>query len=110
MKADHALKADVLAELAWDPMVDADHIGVTVRDGLVTLTGHAESYWQKRAAETAVGRVKGVKAIAEAMTVSLPLHVSRSDEEIARQWEYNVANPHSPEIVEAPELIEGDDK
>ncbi len=84
MKADHALKADVLAELAWDPMVDADHIGVTVRDGLVTLTGHAESYWQKRAAETAVGRVKGVKAIAEAMTVSLPLHVSRSDEEIAR--------------------------
>jgi GTPase len=33
-----------------------------------------------------------------------------SEEEIARQWEYNVANPHSPEIVEDPELIEGDDK
>ena len=33
-----------------------------------------------------------------------------TDEEIARQWEYNVANPHSPEIVEDPELIEGDDK
>ena len=63
--------------------MDADHIGVTVRDGLVTLSGHVESYWQKRAAEKAVSRVKGVKAIVEEITVLLPLHITRSDDEIA---------------------------
>ena len=31
-----------------------------------------------------------------------------TDEEIARQWEYNVANPHTPELT--PELIEEDEK
>lgn len=83
MNADHALKALVLAELQWEPMVDAAHIGVSVRDGLVTLSGHADSYWQKRAAEQAVARVKGVRAIAEEITVRLPVEVTRSDEEIA---------------------------
>jgi osmotically-inducible protein OsmY len=83
MKADHGLKAEVLAELDWEPQVNPDHIGVTVRDGLVTLSGHVDSYWQKRAAEQAVGRVNGVRAIAELLTVRLPDHVSRSDEEIA---------------------------
>ena len=83
MTSDHSLKTDVLAELAWEPMVSADHIGLTVRDGLVTLSGHVESYWQKRAAETAAGRVKGVKAIAEEIVVRLPGEVQRSDEDIA---------------------------
>ena len=31
-----------------------------------------------------------------------------TEEEIARQWEYNVANPHTPELT--PELIEEDEK
>lgn len=83
MNTDPALKAFVLAELEWEPMVDAAHIGVTVRDGLVTLTGHVESYWQKRAAEQAVARVKGVRAIAEEITVRLPVDASRSDDDIA---------------------------
>jgi osmotically-inducible protein OsmY len=83
MSADSALKALVLEELEWEPMVDAPHIGVTIHDGLVTLSGHADSYWQKRAAEQAVARVKGVKAIVEEITVRLPAEVSRSDEDIA---------------------------
>jgi hypothetical protein len=29
----------VLAELAWDPSVDASHIGVAVEKGVVTLLG-----------------------------------------------------------------------
>lgn len=83
MSIDTVLKAEVLAELEWEPMVDPSHIGVTVRDGLVTLTGHVESYWQKRAAEKAAGRVRGVKAVAGDITVRLPVEVSRGDEEIA---------------------------
>ncbi|GAB1478224.1 BON domain-containing protein [Paracoccaceae bacterium] len=83
MSIDTVLKAEVLAELEWEPMVDPSHIGVTVRDGLVTLTGHVKSYWQKRAAEKAAGRVRGVKAVAGDITVRLPVEVSRGDEEIA---------------------------
>jgi osmotically-inducible protein OsmY len=64
MNNDHALKTDILAELAWEPSISADHIGVTAKEGVVTLTGHVESYWQKQAAERAAGRVKGVKALA----------------------------------------------
>lgn len=83
MNTDHKVKTDVLAELAWEPMLNADHIGVTARDGVVTLSGHVESYWQRRAAEKAAGRVKGVKGIAEELQVRLPLHIRRHDDEIA---------------------------
>ena len=83
MNSDYKLKADVLAELAWEPSVSADHIGVTAKDGVVTLTGHVATYWQKQAAETAAGRVQGVKGLAEEIEIRLPLHFSRADDEIA---------------------------
>jgi osmotically-inducible protein OsmY len=83
MSTVHSIKTEVLAELAWEPLVNADHLGVTARDGVVTLTGHVESYWQKRAAEKSASRVKGVKAIAEEIEVRLPVHIKRSDEDIA---------------------------
>lgn len=83
MNSDHQLKTDVLAELAWEPSVNADHIGVTAQSGVVTLTGHVETYWQKHAAETATARVQGVKALAEEIEIRLPIHFNRSDDEIA---------------------------
>ncbi len=83
MNNDHKLKSDVLAELAWEPSISADHIGVTAKDGVVTLTGHVDTYWQKHAAETAAGRVQGVKALAEEIEIRLPIHAKRADDEIA---------------------------
>lgn len=83
MNNDHQLKTDVLAELAWEPSISADHIGVTAKDGVITLSGHVNSYWQKQAAERATGRVKGVKALAEELEVRLPVHLKRDDEEVA---------------------------
>ena len=50
MNNDHQLKQDVLAELAWEPSISADHIGVTAKDDVVTLSGHVPSYWQKMVA------------------------------------------------------------
>jgi len=38
---------------------------------------------EKQAAETATGRVKGVKAVAEEIEVRLPFEIKRGDEEIA---------------------------
>ena len=83
MTHDNDLKAAVLEELAWEPSVSAAHIGVAAHNGVVTLTGHVERFSEKQAAETAVRRVKGVLAVAEALEVKLPFDVKRSDEDIA---------------------------
>jgi osmotically-inducible protein OsmY len=83
MSDDKQLKQAVLDELKWEPSVNSAHIGVTAKDGVVTLLGHVESYWEKSAAEKAARRVKGVKAVAEEIEVRLPFSVKHGDEEIA---------------------------
>ncbi|MGZ5249366.1 MAG: BON domain-containing protein, partial [Caldimonas sp.] len=70
-KSDSTLKNDVSAELAWDPAVKATAIGVAVKDGVVTLTGHLDTYVEKEAAARAVRRVAGVRAIALEIDVKL---------------------------------------
>ena len=65
MTHDSQLQKAVLAELNWDPRVPAGHIGVSANSGIVTLTGHTKTYAEKHAAETAAGRVKGVKGVSE---------------------------------------------
>ena len=84
MKTDLQLKSDVTEELAWDPAVDAAHIGVAVNEGVVTLTGHLESFAEKHAAERAVRRVAGVRGIAVELDVKLSPEHERSDSEIAQ--------------------------
>jgi osmotically-inducible protein OsmY len=51
----------------------------------VTLTGHVGSYVEKCAAERAVGRVAGVKAIAEELEIRYLYGVGHGDEDIAKQ-------------------------
>ena len=72
MKADAQLQKDILAELKWDPVVNETDVGVIVKEGVVTLTGHLASYAEKCAAERAAERVHGVKALAVELTVKLP--------------------------------------
>ena len=87
MKTDAQLKKDVEAELDWEPAVDAAHIGVAVKDGVVTLTGHLETFAEKYVAERAVRRVAGVRAIAEEIDVKLARGHVRSDSDIAQAIE-----------------------
>jgi hypothetical protein len=56
---------------------------VAVKDGVVTLTGHIDTYAEKYAAEKALRRVSGVKAIALEFDVRLSPQHRRSDTEIA---------------------------
>jgi osmotically-inducible protein OsmY len=72
MKTDTQLKNDVTAELKWDNSVNANQIGVEVKDGIVTLSGHVDHYSEKWAAERAVQKVLGVKALAIELDVKLP--------------------------------------
>ena len=83
MKTDAQLKRDVTAELEWEPSINASHVGVAVNDGVVTLTGHLDTYAEKYAIERAVQRVAGVKAIAVELDVKLDPGHKRSDSEIA---------------------------
>jgi osmotically-inducible protein OsmY len=80
---DSELQRDVLEELKWEPSVDAAHIGVSVKNGVVTLSGHVPSYAEKYAAERAAKRVHGVKAVANELDVKLPGSSRRTDEDIA---------------------------
>lgn len=88
MKTDADLKRDVTAELAWDPTVDSTAIGVAAKDGVVTLTGHIDTFAQKHAAARAVRRVTGVKAIALELDVKLAPSHKRSDTDIAISAEH----------------------
>lgn len=84
MKSDLQLKADVANELAWDPSINATNIGVAVKDGVVTLSGHLGTFAEKHAAEQAVRRVSGVRGIALDLDVILAPGHQRSDSEIAQ--------------------------
>jgi len=83
MSDDQSLKQAVLDELSWEPSVNAAHIGVTAKEGVVTLMGHVENFSEKSAAETAARRVKAVRAVVEEIEVRLPFSVKHGDEEIA---------------------------
>ena len=83
MKTDRELQIDVLDELRWEPGVKATDIGATVKDSVVTLEGTVDSYAEKWAAEKAVKRLPGVKALAVELEVKLPGSSERSDADIA---------------------------
>jgi osmotically-inducible protein OsmY len=84
MKTDTQLQSDVIAELKWEPSINAEQIGVEVKDGIVTLAGHVDSYAEKIGAERAAMRVSGLKALAVEMDVKLPGFSARNDSDIAR--------------------------
>ena len=83
--SDKQLRQDVLDELDFEPSVDATHIGVMAVNGVVTLTGHVPTFWQKTAAERAVWRVKGVKAIAQEIEVRFANGKKDADDQIAER-------------------------
>jgi osmotically-inducible protein OsmY len=83
MKTDSELQRDVHDELQWQPNVNAARIGVSAKDGVVTLTGQVSYYSEKVAAKGAAKGVYGVKAVANDIEVELPGSGRRSDQDIA---------------------------
>jgi osmotically-inducible protein OsmY len=94
---DLELKKHVEDELAWEPSVKAAEIGVAVKDGIVTLSGHVQSYLEKIEAERAAARVSGVKAVVNELEVRLPTSSDRTDEDVARaavnSLDWNISVP-----------------
>ena len=96
--ADTGLRDSVMRELTWDPRVDATMIGVTTKEGVVTLSGYVDTYAARLAAERAARRVYGVKAVANELAVKLG--ETRIDPEIAAD-----AVPALANRVDAPRGI-----
>jgi osmotically-inducible protein OsmY len=97
MRKDSQIQADVLEELKWQPGIDAANIGVSVKDGIVTLTGYVGSYTERYQAEQAAKRVYGVRALVNEIEVRLPGSSQRTDQDIAadvvRALKWNVWVP-----------------
>lgn len=83
MRNDLEIQKDVMEEIKWEPFLKASEIGVSVRNGIVTLSGMVDKYAKKAAAEKAAKRVLGVKAVAEDIQVGFSLSQNKSDTEIA---------------------------
>jgi osmotically-inducible protein OsmY len=78
---DIRVRGAVVRQLDWDPEVDASAIGVSAGDGVVTLTGFVDSYAEKLAAERVAKLIRGVRGVANDITVRLM--VDRTDADIA---------------------------
>ncbi|HTT24666.1 MAG TPA: BON domain-containing protein [Candidatus Sulfotelmatobacter sp.] len=81
VKTDEEIQQDVLEELKWDAQIQPNEIGVSVKDGVVMLTGWVDSYLKKWTAEDVAHRVSGVKAVANDIDVKLANE--RTDPDIA---------------------------
>jgi osmotically-inducible protein OsmY len=80
MKTDSQLQQDVIAELKWEPLLREAEIGVSVKNGIVTLTGTVDNYAKKTEAEDAVKRVAGVNAVVERILVKYLSDSARKDD------------------------------
>jgi len=99
MKTDHQLKQDVTTELVFEPSVVEAHIGVSAKDGVITLSGHVPTYGEKYGAEKAAKRIRGVRAVANELEVELATSGKRSDSDIAAACvaalQANASVPHT---------------
>jgi len=82
---DMKLKQTILDALEFDPSIDAASIGVSVDNGVVTLSGHVPTYFEKMKAEDIAIAIRGVKAIVQEIEVRPAGTHLTADDEIARR-------------------------
>ena len=85
MKTNEELQKDVQNAIKWEPLLNAAEIGVTAKDGVVSLTGVVDNYSKKLEAENAAKSVAGVKAVVEKIEVKFTSTWNKSDLDIANE-------------------------
>jgi len=85
MKTNSELQKDVQDAISWEPLLHSAEIGVTAKDGVVSLTGEVDSYAKKVEAESAAKKVLGVKALVEKIEVKFPSTWSKTDSDVANE-------------------------
>ena len=113
MTEDRTLQSEVMRELELDPVVDAAHIGVSVRDAAVTLTGRVASYSEHVHALHAAERVYGVRAVADELVLDAPQTPPSGDSELAGaiahalRWETEVPDTIEAEVARGLVTLRG---
>lgn len=106
MRTDEEIFKDVNEKLAFVSSINESDILISVKEGIVTLTGSVNTYMEKSLAESAVRDVKGVKGVANDLKVSLFRGRERSDTDIARaavhalEWDAILSDEDIQVIVE----------
>lgn len=85
MKTNQVLQKDVQDAIRWEPLLNAAEIGVTAKDGVITLTGTVDSYTKKLEVEYAAKNVAGVKVVVEKIEVKFGTTSKKDDNEIASE-------------------------
>lgn len=95
-KSDAQLQTDVHNELRRDTRVNVTDVGVSAREGVITLTGNVDSWAKRYAAQQAAHRVAGVLDVANDIEVHIPGSLERTDGDIAKaarqalEWDVRV--------------------
>jgi osmotically-inducible protein OsmY len=79
---DDDLRANVAAELLWDPSVDSRNVVVSAQRGAVTLAGEVTSVREKRQARNATRRVYGVTSVRNQLNVRTMPGSRRDDADV----------------------------
>jgi osmotically-inducible protein OsmY len=82
MNTDKTIRETVMAELKWEPAVNALLIGAMVENGVATLAGFVHSYPEFWHAAKATLRTPGVKSLNNELVVKLLATQKRSDADI----------------------------
>ena len=82
-REDWAVRDDVKFDLDTDAITEGFDIGVTVKDGVVTLTGNVHNWYERYHAEEVASRVKGVKNVINQITVYRPTTNTHPDAVVA---------------------------
>jgi len=85
MKSNAELQQYVQDAIKWQPLLNAAEIGVTAKNGVVSLTGVVDSFAKKTEAEDAARNVAGVTALVEKIEVKYPNSFSKTNAEIATE-------------------------
>jgi osmotically-inducible protein OsmY len=85
MKNNEDLQKDVQNAIKWEPLLNAAEIGVTAKDGVISLTGVVDSYTKKLQAENAAKNVAGVKAVVEKIEIKFSSSWNKSNVDIANE-------------------------
>lgn len=99
MKTNEELQKDVQNAIKWEPLLHAAEIGVSVKDGVVTLTGSVDSYAKKSEAENATKNIAGVKVVVENIDVKFHSSYAKKDDndvanEILNAYKWNMEVPN----------------
>jgi osmotically-inducible protein OsmY len=99
-RPDPEIAREIVAALQEELPSAADHIKVSVEDGMVTLEGDVEWHFQKERAEEVVRRVRGVKSVDNSIRLTPRIAPSEIKEKIEEALRRNALLAADEIIVE----------